>query len=109
MDNEEKLGHIHPLTRVIRRTNEIFSEMGFSLIDGPEIETEHYNFDALNIPKDHPARDMWDTFWLKPKSKSEIRNTKSPPVAPERSDGGRGETNSKLEIQNSKLLLRTHT
>src|SRR3989344_3691769 len=79
---KEKLGHIHPLTRVIRRTNEIFSEMGFSLIDGPEIETEYYNFDALNISKDHPARDMWDTFWLKPKSQRErlLLRTHTSPV-----------------------------
>ena len=82
--------------------------MGFSLIDGPEIETEYYNFDALNISKDHPARDMWDTFWLKPKSKSEIRNPKSEtPILSRILD--KVETNSKLEIQNSKLLLRTHT
>ncbi len=42
--------------------------MGFAIADGPEIETEHYNFDALNVPADHPARDMQDTFWLKPGS-----------------------------------------
>jgi len=59
------LGHLHPLTQVKRKTEEIFQEMGFSVIEGPEIETEWYNFDALNIPKDHPARDMWDTFYLK--------------------------------------------
>lgn len=96
MDNKEKTGHIHPLTKIIRKINDIFSEMGFSLIDGPEIETEHYNFDALNIPKDHPARDMWDTFWLKQTGKYEARSAKR-------------ETNPKSEIQNSKLLLRTHT
>lgn len=83
MDSKEKIGHIHPLSRVASRINEIFSEIGFSLVDGPEIETEHYNFDKLNIPKDHPARDMWDTFWLKQKNK--------------------------FEIQNQKFLLRTHT
>jgi phenylalanyl-tRNA synthetase alpha chain len=58
-------GHLHPLTLVQRKCREIFGEMGFSVALGPEIETEWYNFDALNIPKDHPARDMWDTFWLK--------------------------------------------
>ncbi|MFC1663593.1 phenylalanine--tRNA ligase subunit alpha [Patescibacteria group bacterium] len=58
------LGHLHPLTQVRRKTEEIFQEMGFSVIESPEIETEWYNFDALNIPKDHPARDAWDTFWL---------------------------------------------
>jgi phenylalanyl-tRNA synthetase alpha chain len=59
------LGHLHPLTQVQRKVEEIFQAMGFSVVEGPEIETEWYNFDALNIPKDHPARDLWDTFWLK--------------------------------------------
>jgi len=59
------LGHLHPLTQVKRKTEEIFQAMGFTVVEGPEIETEWYNFDALNIPKDHPARDLWDTFYLK--------------------------------------------
>jgi len=59
------LGHLHPLTLVRRKIEEIFQNMGFSVVEGPEIESEWYNFDALNIPKDHPARDMWDTLWLK--------------------------------------------
>ncbi len=59
------LGHLHPLTQVKRRTEEIFQAMGFSIVEGPEIETEWYNFDALNIPPEHPARDVWDTFYLK--------------------------------------------
>jgi phenylalanyl-tRNA synthetase alpha chain len=59
------LGHLHPLTLVRRKIEEIFQAMGFTVIEGPEIETEWYNFDALNIPKDHPARDLWDTFYLK--------------------------------------------
>lgn len=58
-------GHFHPISLVQKEVEEIFQSMGFSVVDGPEIETEHYNFDALNIPKDHPARDLWDTFWLK--------------------------------------------
>ncbi|MBI5138794.1 MAG: phenylalanine--tRNA ligase subunit alpha [Candidatus Vogelbacteria bacterium] len=58
-------GHYHPLTLVIRDIADAFSSLGFEIADGPEIETEYYNFDALNVPKDHPARDMWDTFWLK--------------------------------------------
>ena len=58
-------GHLHPLTLVRRNIEEIFQVMGFSIVSGPQIETEHYNFDALNIPKDHPARDLWDTFYLK--------------------------------------------
>jgi len=59
------LGHLHPLTLVKRRAEEIFQAMGFTVIQGPEMENEWYNFDALNIPKDHPARDLWDTFYLK--------------------------------------------
>lgn len=63
----EKLafGHFHPLTQARRDVEEIFENMGFSVVEGPEMESEWYNFDALNIPKDHPARDAWDTFYLK--------------------------------------------
>ncbi|MFH0755483.1 MAG: phenylalanine--tRNA ligase subunit alpha [bacterium] len=71
MINNEKQIHIHPITRVISDINKIFFEMGFAFIDGPEIETEYYNFDALNVPKDHPARDMQDTFWLKSENEQE--------------------------------------
>ena len=67
MENKTEKGHIHPLTQFIARANAIFYEMGFTFVDGPELETEHYNFDALNVPKDHPARDMQDTFWIKQK------------------------------------------
>jgi len=59
------IGHLHPLTLAKRKTEEIFQIMGFSVIEGPEMENEWYNFDALNIPKNHPARDLWDTFYLK--------------------------------------------
>ncbi|MFC1756600.1 phenylalanine--tRNA ligase subunit alpha [Patescibacteria group bacterium] len=58
-------GHLHPLTQVTRQMTDIFQSMGFEVVLGSEMETEYYNFDALNIPKDHPARDAWDTFWLK--------------------------------------------
>ncbi len=54
--------------------------MGFSFAEGPEIETEYYNFDALNIPKWHPARDMWDTFWLKPENAGKLLRTHTSPV-----------------------------
>ena len=66
-EDAQKQVHVHPITRVINDINRIFFAMGFALIDGPELETEHYNFDALNVPKDHPARDMQDTFWIKNK------------------------------------------
>ncbi len=70
-------GHIHPISQISKRAVDIFKSMGFSVVLGPEIETEYYNFDALNIPKDHPARDMWDTFWLK---KGGLLRTHTSPV-----------------------------
>ncbi len=60
-------GHLHPISIIRREIEEIFQSMGFSVIEGPEVENEYYNFDALNIPQNHPARDVWDTFWLKNK------------------------------------------
>jgi len=61
----KELGHFHPITSVIREITTIFDKIGFSVAQGPELETEFYNFDALNVPKDHPAMDMQDTFWIK--------------------------------------------
>ena len=58
------LGSIHPLTRVHDEIVEIFVGLGFSVAEGPEIESDYFNFEALNLPKDHPARDMQDTFYL---------------------------------------------
>ena len=69
-------GHIHPISQLRRKIEEIFQSMGFSVVEGPEVETEYYNFDALNIPKDHPARDKWDTLWIK--SKLLLRTHTSP-------------------------------
>lgn len=57
-------GHLHPITQALKKAEKIFSFLGFEIVEGPEIETEFYNFDALNVPADHPARDMQDTFWL---------------------------------------------
>lgn len=57
-------GNLHPLTQVVSDVVDIFARLGFSLVDGPEVETEHYNFEALNIPLNHPARDSFDTFYL---------------------------------------------
>jgi phenylalanyl-tRNA synthetase alpha chain len=65
-----EIGSLHPITLVYREIERIFSSMGVEVIEGPEIETEWYNFDALNIPADHPARDEWDTFWIKSTGKS---------------------------------------
>lgn len=58
-------GSLHPVTQVQQDLEQLFISMGFAVLDGPEVESEYYNFDALNIPSDHPARDMQDTFWLK--------------------------------------------
>ncbi len=59
-----KTGGLHPLNIVLEDMIDIFQSMGFDVVDGPEVETEHYCFEALNVPKDHPARDMQDTFYL---------------------------------------------
>src|SRR3989344_4689832 len=63
MNNEP--GRIHPISSLIREANKIFYDMGFAFAEGPLIESEWYNFDALNVPKEHPARDMQDTFFIK--------------------------------------------
>lgn len=84
-------GRLHPLTLVDEETRKIFLSMGFSVVEGPEAETEYYNFDALNIPANHPARDMWDTFWVK-----ETRDK-------------RQETRRQASHVAGRLLLRTHT
>jgi phenylalanyl-tRNA synthetase alpha chain len=57
-------GSLHPITLVTQRLEDIFISMGFDVVDGPEVEIDEINFEALNIPADHPARDMQDTFWL---------------------------------------------
>ncbi|MFH1406407.1 MAG: phenylalanine--tRNA ligase subunit alpha [Candidatus Omnitrophota bacterium] len=58
------LGHLHPITRTMDEINEVFLNMGFRIAEGPEMDTEHYNFEALNIPLEHPSRDVFDTFYL---------------------------------------------
>ncbi|MGH9583761.1 MAG: phenylalanine--tRNA ligase subunit alpha, partial [Bryobacteraceae bacterium] len=57
-------GSLHPVTQLEEAIEDLFASMGFAVLDGPEVETEEHNFDALNIPPTHPARDMQDTFWL---------------------------------------------
>jgi len=59
-----RYGRVHPITRVSGEICDIFAGFGFAVVEGPEIELEYYNFEALNIPKDHPARDMQDTFYV---------------------------------------------
>ncbi|MBN2694791.1 phenylalanine--tRNA ligase subunit alpha [bacterium] len=63
ISKKDQKGHLHPLTQIQNRIEDIFTSMGFIVLDGPETESEYNNFEALNIPKDHPARDMQDTFW----------------------------------------------
>ncbi len=57
-------GHLHPVTLTLREVKKIFMRMGFDVMEGPEIENDYYNFEALNLPQDHPARDMQDTFYI---------------------------------------------
>jgi phenylalanyl-tRNA synthetase alpha chain len=59
-----RCGRIHPVVQICREICDIFSSFGFSVVEGPEVELDYYNFEALNIPKDHPARDMQDTFYI---------------------------------------------
>jgi phenylalanyl-tRNA synthetase alpha chain len=77
MPDSEKMpeGHLHPISRAILDIRSIFADLGFEVGIGPEIETEWYNFDALNVAKDHPARDMQDTFWLRPRNDAERTQT----------------------------------
>src|ERR1700690_3687898 len=70
-------GHEHPLSRTLREVVDIFTSMGFDVQEGPEVELDCYNFEALNIPKDHPARDMQDTFYI---SEDIVLRTHTSPV-----------------------------
>ncbi len=95
--NNIPIGHLHPVTETLEKAARIFSSMGFEIAEGPEMETEFYNFDALNFIPGHPARDMQDTFWLRgnqqiPNPKSQIPNETQ-------------NSNSKSQS----LLMRTHT
>ncbi len=81
------VGHYSPLTTIRRTVEEVFRSMGFMVVDGPELESEYFNFDALNIPEWHPAREMWDTFYV------------NDPAMKRRGD----------EEMKNRLLLRTHT
>lgn len=70
-------GHLHPITQVNREICNIFEKMGFNIVKGPNVELDYYNFEALNIPKDHPARDMQDTFYV---SDSVVLRTQTSPM-----------------------------
>jgi phenylalanyl-tRNA synthetase alpha chain len=64
MDINKEKGHIHPINLIINNSSTIFSEMGFVVAGSPEMDSDWYNFEALNFPKNHPAREMQDTFWV---------------------------------------------
>lgn len=85
---KKEIGHLHPISKIEEEVEIIFASMGFNIAESPEIENEFYNFNALNIPADHPARDMWNTLWLSPENQKSIRQQNK---------------------KNEKLLLRTHT
>lgn len=74
----KKFGHFHPNTLVQRDLEDLFTSMGFAVLDGPEVESDYYNFSALNIPETHPARDMQDTFYIKGHSDWVMRTHTSP-------------------------------
>ena len=86
---KRRTGGLHPLSSVLEVLIDIFVSMGFDVVDGPEVETDYYNFEALNVPKDHPARDTQDTFYLTDKfllrtqtSSAQIRvmENRKPPI-----------------------------
>jgi phenylalanyl-tRNA synthetase alpha chain len=89
----QQVGRLHPITQVIEEILNIFIRMGFCVVEGPEIETEYNNFTGLNIPLEHPSRDAFDTFYIKPQATSH---------KPQAKTGNRQDTSGKL-------LLRSHT
>ncbi len=74
------IGTLHPVTQLIREASEIFSHLGFQTIEGPEVEDAYYAFDSLNIPKDHPARDVWDTIFVESKSREIVLRPHTSPM-----------------------------
>ena len=74
---EPLYGHLHPITLVIKEVCRIFTRMGFRVVKGPNVELDYYNFEALNLPKDHPARDMQDTFYI---SENVVLRTHTSPI-----------------------------
>ena len=80
--NDIQMGSLHPLSKTIDEISAIFADMGFEIMDGPDIETDYYNFSALNIPEDHPARQEHDTFYLSPDKNNDrkVLRTHTSPV-----------------------------
>lgn len=83
---KQYIGHLHPHTQIARKVADIFLSMGFNVVEGEEVVNDYYNFESLNIPVDHPARDMWDTFYLGDEKGKKL-----------------------LDEKGKDLLLRTHT
>ena len=77
-EKDFKIGKIHPVSQVIDEISSIFSEIGFSVAEGPDVESEYYNFTALNTPKNHPAKDMHDTFYIDENMQTLLRTHTSP-------------------------------
>lgn len=96
-------GHLHPLTQVRWQLEDLFTRMGFIIEDGPEVESEWYNFDALNMPSWHPARDMQDTFYV------ETLNHKSQITPFDKLRMTDHKTQKLTNSQTQRLVLRTHT
>jgi phenylalanyl-tRNA synthetase alpha chain len=71
-------GSLHPITQVTRELEDLFESMGYTVLDGPEVELDHYNFEALNIGRDHPARDSQDTFYCDTEGRLVLRTHTSP-------------------------------
>ncbi len=82
LEAKKRKGHLHPLTQLLQETIDAFSKIGFQQFDAPHIDSDYYNFEVLNMPEGHPARDLWDTLYLDP---------------------------ANLGSQQGKMLLRTHT
>ncbi len=92
---EIKTGHQHPLTIIQNEIEDLFTSLGFMVLDGPELESDYYNFTALNIPPYHPARDMQDTFYIK-----------KTPLSPPLSGGGADEYDLLMRTQTSPMQIR---
>lgn len=105
MDLKPK-GHYHPLTIVQRDLERIFRKLGFSVAEGPEMEDEYHNFDALNVPADHPARDMQDTFWIKMQTVADKTQTNAEKENKEYSASGPHSSPLVLRTQTSNVQIR---
>jgi phenylalanyl-tRNA synthetase alpha chain len=100
-------GGLHPVTLTLREILAAFTRMGFDTVEGPEVELDEYNFERLRIPADHPARDMWDTFWLQPAPQGALLPRDQ--TGPQSETSESAATGRAPDPDQSRLLLRTHT